>query len=623
MPAIVAIAAPIVIGVLLATLLVVNQRQRVRLQADNAVRASVASAVVHVGAAIRTQLSQAALGLGPSNETFAVADVSKSTLSLASVIEARDSGTPALDDTAQPPSIVVPAYLSGRPTGTTEARRRAITAYRLVPLSLQPGLADLAPDRGGLVVQGPTRTVLAEPGPAPSGARFFAVDLDLAGSPGWVVEGWLPSPATPGAAWLWVVGLLGVFGGISAGVAFLLCRNVASTTRQRQMERDRSLVTGLVPVVQASLDLADVVPAVWSHLVEGLALAGISLCVPSETGHRQVFAFGTPPDFSVVPLASPPEPLAAGRTFALSLTRSGRLLGVLRVVAGDALVRSDLLALTTASELLGSALANAETFAQQQALVERMRSVDEMKTVFLATASHEIRTPVTAIIGFSAVLLRQWDTMDPVQARGFMERVMSNARGLQTLTEQLLDFSKLEGGRSTSVELLDLAGTITRILAERPELTAGHELSSNLAEGCIVRGSSSAVERIVINLVENAAKYAPMGTKITAIVRADGDRVILLVDDEGPGVPDADRDRVFRPFYRSRDNSDSRTGGAGAGLAIVAEYAASMSGAVTVEQAPTGGARFTVSFPAVGVLAGGATELAGAGREGEPNVALS
>jgi two-component system sensor histidine kinase MtrB len=78
--------------------------------------------------------------------------------------------------------------------------------------------------------------------------------------------------------------------------------------------------------------------------------------------------------------------------------------------------------------------------------------------------------------------------------------------------------------------------------------------------------------------------------------------VVLIVDDEGPGVPEADRDRVFSRFYRGSGNSIARTRGAGIGLAIVAEFAASMSGAATVQQAPGGGARFVLTFPAVAVL---------------------
>ena len=282
----------------------------------------------------------------------------------------------------------------------------------------------------------------------------------------------------------------------------------------------------------------------------------------------------------------------------MGLTRGGRALGTLRIVAGDVLGRDDLLALSTASELLGSTLANAESYSQQQDLVERMRSVDELKTVFLATASHELRTPVTAIVGFTTLLLKNWEAMQSDSGRALVERTLANGRRLDALIEQLLDFSRLERGLpQTGDEPLDLGAAVEHILAAQPELSATHQLLTDLSPGCIVRGSQSAVERIVTNLVGNAAKYAPAGTRIWVGVDQDGERARLTVDDEGPGVAPEDRDRVFSRFYRGHGEPVTKTRGAGIGLAIVSEYAATMSGVAEVRAAPSGGARFVVTFP--------------------------
>jgi signal transduction histidine kinase len=318
-----------------------------------------------------------------------------------------------------------------------------------------------------------------------------------------------------------------------------------------------------------------------------------------------------------VPTARTPDALAQGETFALSLARGGRVLGVLRVVAGSSLNETDLRALATASELLGSTLANAEAFAQQQSVVERMQSVDELKTVFLATASHELRTPVAAIVGFSTLVLDQWGQGEPEKALPFLERVLANARSLETLTEQLLDFSRLERGMKPALgEVLDLADTTRRVLQDQPELTADHLLTLALAADCHVRGSEPAVNRIITNLVGNAAKYSPKGTRITVSVASDGQRVVLTVDDEGSGVAEADRERIFTRFYRGRGDAVSSTRGTGVGLAIVAEFAASMSGTAVVQEAPSGGARFRVTFPA-------AEGIVQPHLEGDPHVRLA
>lgn len=593
---------PLVLGLVLSGASALDARDHARSHADSDLRGDVASAVTQVSAGLRTQVAQAGLTTGT---TIPVAALVSSRVSLDKAVDARDSGAATLDDLATPPAVVVPVYATAQPPGTTAKRRASLTAYRVVPLALAPVLAANVPDGGGLVVRGPSRVVAATPRAAPAGARTFTVPLDLGDTPGWTLQGWRQTSAVAGGTWLRLVGLLLAFVGLAVLVFGLQRRVIQAQERQRQLERDSALVSGLAPVVQASLDLGEVIPAVSAHLAQGLDLAGLSLSVPGATGDRQLFAWGMTPDRGVLPVATPPVRLEPGGTFAVSLARGGRVLGILRVLAGAPLSRHDLQALATASELLGSTLANAEAFSQQQTVVERMQSVDELKTVFLATASHELRTPVTAIVGFSTLVLEQWGQGDPEQARAFLERVVANARALEALTEQLLDFSRLERGiRPATGELLDLGGTTKRILTEHPELTAEHRLVVRVDDGCPMHGSTPAVERIVTNLVGNAAKYSPAGTAITVTVHLDGDRVELLVDDEGPGVAERDRDRVFSRFYRGQGDGVARTRGAGVGLAVVAEFAASMSGAAAVRQAPSGGARFCVSFPAAGALSG-------------------
>ena len=99
------------------------------------------------------------------------------------------------------------------------------------------------------------------------------------------------------------------------------------------------------------------------------------------------------------------------------------------------------------------------------------------------------------------------------------------------------------------------------------------------------------------NLVGNAAKYSPEGTRIVVRTRARQDRAELVVDDEGPGVPLAEREQIFSRFFRGRGDAVVNTRGAGLGLAIVSEFAASMGGQVKVAASDMGGARFVVSYP--------------------------
>jgi signal transduction histidine kinase len=605
------VVVPVAFGVMLAALLVTDQHQRGRLEADAVVRASVASAVVPVEAEIRREIA-AATEPGPG-AVLPVADVLHLPDVLAGAVTARDSGRPVLLDLARPPSVVVPVYAPGATPRSTADRRRSTVGYRMVPLSLGAVVSRLVPDGGGLAVLGPHRAVIAAPARMPTSVRTFSTSLHLPEATGWVVQAWVPDPATRGVTWVFAGGLLALFGSLAAAGMSLQGRAIRDEESRGRFVRQRTLISGMAPVVQSSLDLGEVAPAVAAHLVGTLGLGGLSLSAPSDVGERPLFSWGLTPDGRVVPGREPRARLMPGETFAVSLTRGGRILGILRVVAGQPLLRDDLDALVTATELLSSTLAHVEMFARQQQVVERLRVVDELKTVFLATASHELRTPVTAIVGFSTLLLDEWDTLDAAQGRMFMERVLTNSRDLESLIEQLLDFSRLERGvRPTDHELLDVGGTIAIILADRPELAAGHRLRADLPEGCLIRGSSAALERIVTNLVGNAAKYSPLGTRITVTVRPDEDRVSLIVDDEGPGVSDEDREHIFSRFYRGHGRPVSSTRGAGIGLAIVAEYAASMAGTATVEQAPAGGARFHIDFPSA--------RTADAPRTGAPRV---
>ncbi|WP_375478521.1 ATP-binding protein [uncultured Jatrophihabitans sp.] len=575
----------------------IDQRDHNRLAVDNAVRGDVAGAVTQVRSVLRQQLSDA-LSTQSQQRVIPAARLAGSAVSVQGAITARDSGTAVLDDTARPPSIIAPIYRGAAPASTS-ARRQAIVGYRVVPLQLTDALELLVPNSGGLAVRGPQRLIATVPGRPGAGTQRFAVQMDPVNLPGWQVEGWLPGGGIPGGVWYAVAAML-IVAGLTAWLLIGLLRRLdAARERERRLERDRALVTGLAPVLQASLDMGDVVPAVATHLAEGLQLAGLSITQPCATGERPLFVWGDHPSLDVTPTPIVPAELKAGETAALSLARGGRLLGSLRVVAGRDLSHGDLSSLATCGELFGSTLANAEAFAQQQELVDRMRSVDELKTVFLSTASHELRTPVTALVGFSKLLLDGWGTLSNERSRALMERVNSNARRLDGLIEQLLDFSRLERGLSlVEGELLDVGAATSEMLANQPELVGGHNLRVEVDDACVIRGSGPALERIVTNLVSNAAKYSPAGTLITVRVERERDRVLLIVDDEGAGVPAADRERVFSRFFRGRGDTVARTRGAGVGLAIVSEYAASMSGVASVTEAPSGGARFQVSFPA-------------------------
>jgi signal transduction histidine kinase len=414
----------------------------------------------------------------------------------------------------------------------------------------------------------------------------------------WTLTLWAAASPIPASAWLSALALM-LAGGAAAG--WLLLRDRRSRRHKREMERLReasATMAALGTVAQHSLDLADLLPAITNDLAAALGLKGLSLVSPAPDGERQFFAWGVAP--ALVSTSSVlPDEVRAGETVGLILGRGGRTVARLRVVAGRDLDRHDLGALAAATEVLTSALANAETFAQQRDLLERMRTVDELKTVFLATASHELRTPVSAIAGYSQLLATSWEDLSPEEVRTFAGQVDSNAQRLGALVEDLLDFSRLERGAGVveADSVLDLGEVVTRILDEQPDLAPDHQVVHHAAGELGVAGSVQALERVVSNLVGNAAKYSPAGTVIRVSVRENRGRAELTVDDEGPGVPPAEREQIFTRFFRGRGDSVTATRGAGLGLAIVSEFAATMGGQVSVTSSDSGGARFVVSYP--------------------------
>lgn len=230
----------------------------------------------------------------------------------------------------------------------------------------------------------------------------------------------------------------------------------------------------------------------------------------------------------------------------------------------------------------------------------RLRELDHMKTVFLATASHELRTPVTIITGFADILAQTAETASREEVCEFAQTILTSAQELDLLTEELLDLTNLDlKGAPAPDAVIDLGRAVEEVLDKHPMLVSDHDLQLDLpGKPTPIHGADKALERILVNLVGNAAKYSPSATRIKVSVRQEHDQVWLVVDDEGPGVPPELREQIFTRFFRGTGDAVTRTRGTGVGLAIVTDYAAAMSATVSVESAPGGGARFQVRFPA-------------------------
>jgi len=291
---------------------------------------------------------------------------------------------------------------------------------------------------------------------------------------------------------------------------------------------------------------------------------------------------------------------AQGRTL-LEITRSGELGGAAeRAVAGTGVhgefnvVSLDKVLLVTLSPL-----SDRRALAVLRDLTEHKR-LEAIRRDFIANASHELRTPVTAISGAVETLLSSGQRLDP-SARQFVEMIARHGERLSRLTRELLDLSRLEAGdfrlELGPIELGALCAAVldlVRARAEEKRITLGFDGPPGLR----ALGDRRALEQILVNLLDNAVKYTPAGGRITVLTDGTGTSVVLSVLDTGPGIEPRHRARIFERFYRADLGRAREDGGTGLGLAIVKHLAQAQGGQVGVESGQ-GGSRFWVKLPAV------------------------
>jgi signal transduction histidine kinase len=496
--------------------------------------------------------------------------------------------------------LVAPVYEADPAVGvpaTASARRAATSGWVVAVIDLGALAASYAPAEAEVRVADQEAT-LARQG---SGTGPLAVrSLDIEGRSLRVAAG-VPEHSGIAAPTVWFLIAGAVLGPLAAALVLVAAARYRAqrATAERQGAQVR-LIGEVAPLVQQSLDLSEVLPAVAVQLTDHFGLAGVSLSTGSSRGGQtELFSIGAGPAQPANPVLQPPAALAAGETLTLALQRGGRSVALLQVVAGRPLDGSELESLRALTELVTAAMVNASLYASQQEALQRLRELDGLKTVFLGTASHELRTPATAIAGFASLLTDSWDRFSEEQRLDFAGRIAANARSLSAVVQDLLDFSLLDrGGLSVSLEAVDLGSLVESVVDRLGPALGDRVIRCTTAPAPAVSGDRNGLERITTNLLTNAVKFSPAGSAITVVVEPAGDGAALIVSDEGPGVPPEEREQVFTRFYRGSGEAVVQTRGVGIGLSLVAEFTARMHGEVTVDDAPGGGARFTVRLPA-------------------------
>ncbi|OIJ66731.1 two-component sensor histidine kinase [Streptomyces mangrovisoli] len=232
----------------------------------------------------------------------------------------------------------------------------------------------------------------------------------------------------------------------------------------------------------------------------------------------------------------------------------------------------------------------------EDALTKRHASEERLRS-FAADASHELRTPVASVRGHAELALLHPGPVPPEVTRA-LERITAESSRMGEMVDEMLLLARLDAGRPLERKPVDLTRLVLDAVTDARAAGPGHRWALELAEEPVtVTGDAHRLHQVLANLLANARLHTPAGTKVTVSLDTDGDRAVLQVRDDGPGVPEDVQPGVFERFTRAdRRRTEAAGGGAGLGLAIVAAVAEAHGGTVSLESNP-GATTFTVRLP--------------------------
>jgi two-component system phosphate regulon sensor histidine kinase PhoR len=228
--------------------------------------------------------------------------------------------------------------------------------------------------------------------------------------------------------------------------------------------------------------------------------------------------------------------------------------------------------------------------------ITQLKELDRLKSEFVATVSHDLRSPLTTILGYVDLIERAGPVTE--QQKMFIRRIQNSVGSITTLISDLLDLGKIESGIDTQKEPVQLNGIARNALegirsrAEAKQVRLDVSLDESIPP---LNGNPVRLRQMIANLLDNAVKYTPEGGTITFSTRREQDQALVLVADSGIGIPSTELPYVFNKFYRATNVQN--TVGTGLGLSIVKSIAEIHGGRVWVDSGDGEGTNFTVVLP--------------------------
>jgi PAS domain S-box-containing protein len=229
---------------------------------------------------------------------------------------------------------------------------------------------------------------------------------------------------------------------------------------------------------------------------------------------------------------------------------------------------------------------------ERKEVEERLVALDRLKNTLLHTLSHDLKEPLTAILGAASTLDRLEHSLDEAERKHLLQTLIARTKGMNSLLTDLLDLDRLDQGiiepRRFPVDL----GQLTHELVARTDVLRGRSVTLD-APRVLANVDMAKVERMLENLLSNAARHTTSGTRIWVRVERAENGSLLVVEDDGEGIPDDQKTMIFEAFRRG----SSTAAGSGIGLSLVARFAELHGGRAWVEDRPGGGSSFRVFLP--------------------------
>ena len=461
------------------------------------------------------------------------------------------------------------------------------------------------------------------------GADFLPVSLDFRDLTTWVVV-----VLVGGLALAFLVYVIEKELSLRRLTALLIEERILSTALSNRIS-EISALSELVKSVNATLEVSDVFRLILSSALELLGgNEGSIMLLDEEDKELEVVSYEGPPleplmngraqlgegiagrvaetrepmliqDFDAPKLGVEYHPeRGIYSSMCVPLVRHDELVGVLNLNETSGLRRfsaEDLRALEFFAEHAAIAIGNAKLFEQERETIARLEDLDRLKSEFVATVSHELKTPLTAIIGSAQTLARRRARMNEEQQENLVSMIERQGNRLLRLVEDVLTAARIESGapklRRELIDLKDLASFVVESIAQSG-IAAERDITVHPEpDRPQVWGDVGAIQQIVSNLVENACKYSDPGTRIGVFVTEVSDAAIIQVADRGHGMSRVEIETIFDRFRQVDQSSTRASTGVGLGLYIVRSLVDAHNGSIDVHSEPGIGTTFTVRFP--------------------------